>query len=327
KPMNSISAEEWVEINTRNYRPLKKDDQQGVRKYYKVDKNYYKMQALAVLVFLVLAGFSYVILSTTTYFSKQINEKQYLATRKALKYAGTLFNDGRFDDAFTNILTLKEKDPSEFKVNYIRDSLVSELRSMATKKFNVKDFAGATTLYLTLQKHEQPASVETIKKISMCQYYLGNYKESLQAMKHLHNQYPDNLELVYSIGMINLEKLENPTEALQYFTFGTNLFTENLNKIYGSTFETTMNPADIPEIYFDIFQGRAQSNLILHNFEDAIKDCSQAIHLRPKKGEPYKLRAIAKTSVKRFDTVCNDIVSAKKLGVPDIDALQKKYCR
>jgi curved DNA-binding protein CbpA len=327
KPEASIPAEEWIEINKRKYRPVKKDNHQSVRKYYKIDKDYYKMQAIAVFAFLVLAGFSYMILTTTTYFSRQKNEKQYLATRSALKYAGTLFNDGRFDDAFTNILSLKEKDPAEFRVNYTRDSLVSELRSMATKKFRAKDFAAATTLYLTLQKHEQPVSVETIEKVAMCQYYLGNFKESLQAMKHLHNQHPDNLELVYSIGMINLEKLENPAEALKYFTFGTDLFTENLKKIYGTSFETTMNPADAPEIYFDIFQGRAQSNLILNNFEDAIEDCNQAIHLRPKKGEPYKLRAIANTSIKRFDTVCNDIVNAKRLGASDIEALQKKYCR
>ena len=327
KPADSMSAEEWIEINKRKYRSVKKDNPQNVRKYYKVDKNYFKMQALAVFVFLVLAGFSYMILTTTSYFSRQKNEKKYLANQKALKYAGALFNDGRFDDALTAILSLKEKDPSEFKINYTRDSLVSELRSMAIKKFNAKDFAAATTLYLTLQKHELPASVETIKKIAMCQYYLGNYKESLQAMKHLHNQLPDNLELVYSIGMINLEKLENPSEALQYFTFGTKLYTENLDKIYGATFESTMNPADAPEIYFDIFQGRAQSNIKLLKFEDAINDCNQAIHLRPRKGEPYKLRAIANTGVKRFDTVCNDITSAKKLGAMDIDALQKKYCR
>lgn len=326
-PAYSISAEEWIRINKRKYNPVEKDDRRGIRRYYKIDKDYYRIQALAVFVFLVLAGFSYIILSTTTYFSTKKNQKHYLANRQALKYAGTLFNDGRFDDAFTAIHSLIEKEPAEFQVNYTRDSLVSELRSMATKKFNLKDFAAATTLYLILEKHEQPASIETIKKISMCQYYLGNYKESLQAMKHLHNQYPDNLELVYSIGMINLEKLENPGEALRYFTFGTKLFTENLNKIYGSTFETTMNPADAPDIYFDIFQGRAQSNIILNNFEDAITDCNRAIYLRPNKGEPYRLRAIASTSIKRFDTVCNDISSAKRLGVSDIDAMQRKFCR
>jgi hypothetical protein len=127
--------------------------------------------------------------------------------------------------------------------------------------------------------------------------------------------------------MINLEKLENPTEALQYFSLGTKLYSENLHKIYGAAFATTMNPKDVPEIYFDIFHGRAQSNIKLNNFEEAVNDCNQAIHLRPGKADPYKLRAIANTGVKRFDTVCNDIASAKKLGATDLDGLQKKYCR
>jgi DnaJ domain len=327
KPAYSISGEEWIERNKRKYTNEKQYPHRGIRKYYRIDKEYYKIQGLAILAFIILAGFSFGILHTTQYFAEQKRREHFLANRNALKYAGTLFNDARFDDAFTTIHALSEKDPSEFLIHYTRDSLVSELRSMATKKYNTKDFASAITLYLTLQKYEQPVSMETIKKISLCQYYLGNYSESLRAMKHLHNQHPNSVELVYAIGMINLEKLENPAEALHYFTFGVNLYNENLNKIYGSTFETTMNPADAPDIYFDIFQGRAQSNIILNNFEEAVTDCNRAIHLRPMKGEPYKLRAIANTKIKRLDTVCRDIANAKRLGVSDVDAFEKQYCR
>ncbi len=324
RPAYTVPPAEWPQ--SRTYRTVKKDDN-DVRKYYRVDRNYYKMQALAVLVFLVLAGVSYIILTTTTYFSLRKSNKEIAESRKALRYAGTLFSDGRFDDAFNTIHHLKENNPTEFKVNHTRDSLVSELRSMALKKFNERDFAAATTFYLTLRKYEQPVTVETIRKIAMCQYYLGNYKESLQSMVHLHNQYPDNLELVYSIGMINLDNLENPTEALRYFTFGTDLFTKNLSRIYGSSFETTMRPADAPDIYFDIFQARAQANMALGHFEDALTDCNRAIHLRPYKGEPYKLRAIANASMRKFAAVCSDITNAKKLGAADTDALGEKYCR
>jgi hypothetical protein len=50
----------------------------------------------------------------------------------------------------------------------------------------------------------------------MCQYFLENYKESYLAMKQLYDEYPNSPELVFSMGMINLEKLENPRMALHY---------------------------------------------------------------------------------------------------------------
>lgn len=322
-PEHTITAEEWREINKRKYYRW----QRAQQKSYVIDKEYFKIQALALLVFIVIAGFCFAILNTAQYFIEQKRLEEYLANSKTLKQAGTLFSVGRFEDAFTTIHTLGQKDPLEYRINFTRDSLVRELRNMADEKFDSEDFPAAAGLYLILKKHEQPVSFETIRKISICQYYLGNYKESLQAMKHLHNQQPNSLELIYSIGVINLEKLENPQEALHYFTFGKKLFKENLSKIYGTAFEIIMDPADAPDIYFDIFYGRAQTNLILNNFEEAVTDCNWAIYLRPDKGEPYKLRAIANTKVKKFDNVCVDIGNAKRLGAAETEILERKYCR
>ena len=80
-----------------------------------------------------------------------------------------------------------------------------------------KIFPEAVGYYLVLKNYEDPESFETIRQISLCQFYLGNYQESLHALKQLHNLRPYNMELVYRIGMLNLEKLENPEEALVLF--------------------------------------------------------------------------------------------------------------
>lgn len=322
-PIHIISEEEWREINKRKYYRW----QQAQQKRYVIDKEYFRIQALAFLVFIVIAGFCFAILNTAQYFIEQKRLKHYLANSRTLKQAGSLFGSGKFDDAFAMIHTLGETDPMEYRINFTRDSLVRELRYMADRRFDSEDFSNAVGFYTILKKYEQPGTFETMRKISICQYYIGNYKESLQAMKHLHNQEPGSLDLVYSIAMINLEKLGNPEEALHYFTFGKKLFKENLSRIYGTAFEIIMDPADAPDIYFDIFQGRARTNLILNHFEDAVTDCNWAIYLRPGLGEPYKLRAIANTRLKRFGSVCEDIANAKRLGATEIEILERKYCR
>jgi curved DNA-binding protein CbpA len=296
-------------------------------KHYRIDKEYVKIQALAFLVFTVIAGFCFAIIHSAQYYTQQRQLEQFLATTNALKHVDTLFNKGQFDEAFETIQKLKQEDPSEYRYNYARDSLVNALRAMATKKFNIQDFAGAVGYYITLRNHENPASFETIRQISMCQYYLGNYKESLNAYKQLHNLRPYNLELVYRIGMLNLEKLENPEEALYYFSYGKKVFKENLTEIYGAAFEVIMDPNDAPDIYFDLFEARARANIQLGHFDEAVTDCNWAIFLRRDRSNPYLLRAIANEQRGNFDNLCTDLSKAKKLGSSDTEVLARKYCR
>jgi tetratricopeptide (TPR) repeat protein len=244
-----------------------------------------------------------------------------------LKQAGSLFASGQFDEAFTVIYTLDETDPLEYRSNFTRDSLVSELRRMANRKFEAKDFSGAVELFLVLKKHEDPARIETLRNISICQYLLENYKESFLVMKELYDEHPNSPELAFSLGMINLEKLENPKQALYYFSLGKRLFEDNLMRRYGPSFKLIMNGPDVPEIYFQIFEGRARTNIKLNNFRDAISDCDWAINLRPTAGEPYRLRAIAKFGHPDHSGACNDLSNARRLGAKDTATLARRYCQ
>jgi curved DNA-binding protein CbpA len=311
------------EINKMKFYQWQRMQQQP----YRIDKEYVRIQALAFLVFTVIAGFCFALIHSAQYYSEQQQLRRFLATTNALKHVDTLFNKGQFDEAFKTIYKLKTEDPLEYRYNYARDSLVHALRTMAHQKFNAHDFAGAVGYYITLKNYEDPASFETIRQISMCQYYLGNYKESLNALKQLHNLRPYNLELVYRIGMLNLEKLENPQEALYYFSYGKKVFKENLTEIYGAAFEVIMDPNDAPDIYFDLFEGRARANIQLNNFDEAVTDCNWAIFLRRDRSNPYLLRATANEKRRNFDNMCVDLSNAKKLGAIGTETLAQKYCR
>src|SRR5690606_37245750 len=226
-----------------------------------------------------------------------------------------LFGEGRFHDAFSMIRTLEEKDPLDFRFGFVRDSLVGELRKKADSEFRQKDFRSAVSHYLVLKNYENPVRFETLENMSMCQYYLGNYKESLEALKHLHNQQPGDLGLVYKLATINLEKLDHPAEALQYFTMGKKLFKENLSRVYGNAFQIVMNTRDVPDIYYEIFKGRAQANMKVGDYEEAVTDCNWAVFLRPQNGEGYYLRALANIKTRDFSAVCRDSQKATNLGL------------
>src|SRR3990170_2783482 len=135
--INSVFSEEAYrrEVNRMKYYQW----QRAQQKHYRIDKDYLKIQALAFLVFTVIAGFCFAILHAGQYYTEQQQLRRILATSKALKQVDALFSVGKFDDAFKEIYTLKEKDPLEYRFNYARDSLVGALRYMAEEKFNSQD--------------------------------------------------------------------------------------------------------------------------------------------------------------------------------------------
>src|SRR5687768_359474 len=158
--------------------------------YYRIDKNYFKIQGLAFLVFLIIAGFCFGIIHTAHYYVQRQQMAKWRANSQLLKQVNGLFGAGRYDDAFIMMNVFMEKDPLEFRFGYARDSLVDALRTMADAEYKAKKFAEAANHYVVLSDYETPVRMETLENMSWCHYYLGNYKESLQTLKHLHNQQP-----------------------------------------------------------------------------------------------------------------------------------------
>jgi tetratricopeptide (TPR) repeat protein len=127
--------------------------------------------------------------------------------------------------------------------------------------------------------------------------------------------------------MISLEKLDQPEEALQYFNLGKKLFRKNLTEIYGEAFMIVMDPNDAPDIYYEIFEARGRVNLRLGHYEDVLNDCTWGVYLRPEKGEPYLLRALAHIEGGTYENICSDLQKARKLGIENTEALIRKHCR
>ena len=312
----------WQQIKRRRYQQWKNAQDNT----YRFDKNYFKIQGLAFLVFIIMAGFCFGIIHTAHYYVERQYQQRRNANSKMLEHVNGLFIAGRFDDAFNMISVLEEKDPLEYRFGFARDSLVHALRSLADREFKEQQWSAAVAHYQVLKTYEHPVRFETLENMSLCQYSLGEFKESLQTMKHLYLQQPNNLGLIYQIGIVNLYKLDNPEEALQYFTIGKKVFKDNLGKVYGKAFEIVMDPSDAPDIYYDIFHARAITNLKLKNYKDAVTDCNWAIFLRPMEGESFHLRAVAKISQKTYRDVCDDLNKAVQLGVVQAQATQKRYC-
>ena len=318
----------------RTYAPRPPQGQnRGPQTYYKVDRQYFRIQGLAVLTFFIIAGICFGIAHGIEYFNEKQQLEKWMANTRALKQVNGLFNNGHFDEAFDLISDLKYKDPMEFRFAFARDSLVGALGRLADNHIAQGNYAEAVRHLLVLKNYEDPEGsgqnqslLETLRKIANCQYHLGNYDEALQALKRLHNQEPRNLQLVYQIAMIDEDKLGRHDEALQYFDLGKKLFKNNLTEIYGEAFEMVLNPMDAPDIYYELFIGRARTNISLKRYNEAITDGNWAVYLRRHEPGGYYWRAVAKTHIPSQTGLCSDLGTARQLGHPDAATLQKQYC-
>lgn len=319
---NHFSDEYWREVKKRRYYAYRRAQTYT----YRVDRDYYQVQALAFLVFILLSGLCFTIIHTVNYFIDLRQANHWRENSQHLKQVNALFDAGQFNEAFTLIKGLKQNEPLEFRFTFAQDSLLSELRVRAEHEFNTKNFEEASYYYSILGKEENPVRMETLQKIASCKYYLGEFGESLHALKQLLNQQPWNLDLLYQIATINMDNLGDKKEALNYLTMGKKLFKKNLSEVYGSAFEVVMDPTDVPDIYYYIFIARAKVNMDLNNYEEAVTDCNWAISLRKDIAEPYRMRAISKFRHARFRSGCEDLNRAAVLGL-DVRADINRYCK
>lgn len=313
----------WREMQRQQYARWQRTN----KKEYVFDSHYFKIQGLAFLVFLIMSGVCFGIIHTANYFIDAKYEKIQAHNRQLINEVNTLFGSGKIDEAFGRIISLHQKQPLDFQFIHARDSLITEVRKRAENNFDAQVYQEALPYFRHLKKYEDPPRTETLRKIGVCEYNTGAYTEALQSFKQLHAQQPWNLELVYQIGIVNANHLNNQQEALEYLTMGVKLFKENLTEIYGEAFTVVMNPTDIPDIYASIFLERARIYLNSKNYKAALKDLNWVVFLRPLWAQPYALRALANAKSSVFATVCSDLAQAKKLGADRVSNLQDKYCR
>ncbi len=283
-----ISAKQIEDIYRRRYSYQPRYQKPPTESYYRVDKNYFKIQGLAFLTFFIISGFCFGVVHAIYFFVDKSREKEFLANKMLLTEVYSLFNTGKVAPALDKLQALDKEKPFQHQFRIAFDSLRGVIRKQADEYFLNGDYQKSIASYKTLNQYEIPQT-QTIERIATAEFYLGNFDEALRSLKHLHNQNPNDLKLTYQIGEINLLQLQNHKEAMHYFTLGKIQLKKNLVSVYGEAYEVVMNPKDVPDLYYFIFESSAKANLALGEYEEARKDCEWATYLRPEKEEPLAL--------------------------------------
>jgi tetratricopeptide (TPR) repeat protein len=322
---HTFSQEElWREARHRQYQRWRTSQRTN---QYQFDREYFRIQGLAFLVFIIISGFCFAVIHTGQYLAEQHNIEVQARYTKILVQVNSLFNTGEVDEAFGIIEALRKQDPLEIRFMTAEDSLLMKLRALAENHFQNQQTEQSLVHYKLLQKYELAPRIETLRKVAECELLLHRYPDAVASLKQLYKQQPWSLELPNRIAQINLVHLHNAPEALEYFTLAKVQFKKKMEALYGEAFLLVINPTQLPEVCNEIFAGRAEANRQLGYYEEALKDCNWLVILKPAEPGPYLLRAKVKAEAQLPEGICEDLANARKFGSQETRELSRQYCR
>src|SRR5690606_16664348 len=114
---DEFSYEYWREVRKRRYYAYRR----AQTSTYRIDRDYYQVQALAFLVFLLISGLCFGMIHTVNYIIDLRQANQWRENSLQLQQVNALFDDGRFNDAFSMIKGLKQEEPFEFRFTFTQD--------------------------------------------------------------------------------------------------------------------------------------------------------------------------------------------------------------
>jgi curved DNA-binding protein CbpA len=281
---------------------------------YKIDKNYFKNQFLALIAMLIVSGLIFGLSFINTYLDKKEAERiDFINTENILK-AQKLYDNGYYREALNLIVNLEKENPIENRFFAEKDEMISKLNVLAIDQFKKRSYLSAADKLEVLKEFQKPMRLNTWQLLANCYMELEEFKKAVHAFDYILIRDQENIDLILKIAQIYQNQLGNKEKALDYYNEARFQFKKLQSSVYGDAFEFIINPIDLPEAYFEMFKIRAELMMKENNYNEVIKDCNWAIFLRPDRPEMYYLRAKAKFALDEKDRACLDIKRALSRG-------------
>ncbi|MBL6445043.1 DnaJ domain-containing protein [Fulvivirga sp. 29W222] len=293
---------------------------------YRVDRNYFKVQFLT----LGLVALVSIFVIAISWYNQHLHDLKVSEIKakneKTLSEAQLLYDKGQYRVALTTIEELIRENPIDPQFYHEKEDMVASLFNLTTQLYRQADYSRAIKNLEVLRDYQSPMRLATWKMMADCNLQLNNYSKAIHALEYILIRDKRNIELIISIGDIYHTKLNRSKKALAYYNKAKYLFKEFQSASYGEAFELIMPVEKTPEIYYELFNKRAEANKAIGNYEEAITDYNWAIFLHPKRGQSYLLRGDCYRKQGNIEKACKDFKRSEELGNNSVQSLRHKYC-
>ena len=294
---------------------------------YKIDKYYFRNQAITLAAVFILSLFITGLFQLATYLQELEEERIRAENLTAMGQAQEFYDRGEYRTAIKLITQLIRQQPIEHMFYEAKESMISGLSLKATDKFEHNHFREAISELEILRDFQKPMRLSTWEMLAKSYYEMGEYRKAAHAYDYILMRDEGNIELIMKIGDIYLEKLGMTVKAWDYYTEARYKFKEFQNASYGEAFELIVPLETFPEEYYQVFYKRGKLNISLQKYAEAIRDFNWAVSIRPNYGEPYYLRAVCRSNTDNPHRACLDLDKAIELNYTAAFTMQKSLCQ
>jgi len=197
----------------------------------------------------------------------------------------------------TKLGKLNKADPSYSRLLALRADIYREIGDFAS---GIKDFQELIKL--------DPKNVRYYVALAYMYGSLTEYDDCLSILYTALKIDPQNIYIYNNLSYYSGQK-GNYLDAIKYADEGLRFVKDPIWK-------------------GNLLNNRGYGYIIAKKYPEALKDINQAIQSSPDNSFAYCYRALANIQLKRFETVCDDLNTSKKLGATNLVAeLINQYCK
>ncbi|MDX1628273.1 MAG: DnaJ domain-containing protein [Fulvivirga sp.] len=294
---------------------------------YKVDRTYYRVQALTIGVMLLLSAIIY----SVNMYINHVQQQERLALQRQneakLARAHTLYEQGAYREAIELVRRLSRQNPVEFQFYTEKERMVADLFSRASDFFQQASYREAAERLEVVKDFERPMKIKTWQMLADAYYAIEDYQKAAYALDYLLQRNKFDIRLAVKIARIYKHNLQDKAKAMEYYDEADAIFKRYRKDNYGDAFELVVDPSYLSDFYHELFIERAELNMESGKYEAALTDYNWAIFLRRNIAATYAQRAWCKLKLNLLHRACKDWERALARGHQASAADLNKYCK
>ncbi len=286
-------------------------------KTYVFDKKYFHHQILAFVIFGLIAAAILTGSRVSGYF-KNLEHSKILAQQEQMHHqAQAYFTEGKPQQALEIMKSLIKANPFETEYKDGGEQMVIQLRDEGQQMLAEKHFMKALLNFNLVKKYQRYQSLDIWLQIAECYLGMGESLKAFKTMEYVHIREPHDMQLVLQMGIILMDSLNQPREAMQYFEKGKERFKSIQQSKYGKAYPIIMKADEVPKVYSDLFLQCARANIYENDFNKALGDSKWAVFLKNDNPEAFYYRGLCYLQLGDSKKACGDFKEAIKKNLPD----------
>ncbi|MEN7546650.1 DnaJ domain-containing protein [Rapidithrix thailandica] len=270
----------------------------------------YWISAFMGVMVLVIVIFGFVNSYINQQHEKEMQKARMALYGKALEY----YRNQQYRLTLNELDSLVSLRPEDLEAQLFKDRVLSKVKDQLEIDFENQAYQKALKNLQIIQDFEYNLPIRYYYKLSICYQQLNMYDEAIEVLSTIINTNPYDLKARMEIANIYIDNYQNYRAALKHLDEARDVIIDEYKSTYGEAYSMLVHPSSTPSIHYEIFYTRAKLYFETEQYQNAMKDCSWAVFLRPDKAITYYLRGNCKERLHQYGAACKDWLLAIQKG-------------